>query len=322
MHSRRRGIDRRRFLGLAAATVLLGPEAARAALPALAVATCDADARLAVVNARTGRVVRSIGCRADPRSIERVAVGAALVCHTAAGAVSILDCSSLTVRAVLHGFHEPRYTAAHPDGRHAFVTDSGTSEVVCVDVGAGRTRGRVKLDEWARHVTADPSGRAIWVGLGSASERVAIVDVSEPARPRLERMVKPPFLAHDVGYEPSGARVWVTSGNAREIAVYDVRGRLQLRLPADAAPQHVTFARQAAYVTSGTDGTLRVVSLAHGRELASARVPAGSYNVQSGRGLILTPSLDTGTLSVLDPAGRVLRETKVAGSSHDACFLA
>jgi hypothetical protein len=51
-------------------------------------------------------------------------------------------------------------------------------------------------------------------------------------------------------------------------------------------------------------------------------VPGGSYNVQSGRGLILTPSLDTGTLSVLDPAGRVLRETKVAGSSHDACFLA
>jgi DNA-binding beta-propeller fold protein YncE len=287
----------------------------------LAIATCDADARLAVVDARTGRLVRSIRCLPDPRSIERVGGGAALVCHTGAGAVSLVDRSSLAVRRVIHGFREPRYTAAHPDGRHAFVTDSGTSEVVSVDVVAGRTLGRLKLDEWARHVTADPSGRRLWVGLGSASERVAIVDVSDPARPRLERMLRPPFLAHDVGYDPSGARVWVTSGTAREVAVYDSRGSLQLRLAAAAAPQHVTFTRRAAYVTSGNDGTLRVVSLASGRELVAARVPVGSYNVQSGRSLVLTPSLDTGELSVLDPAGRLVRETKVASSSHDACFL-
>ena len=315
-------MDRRRFLGLAAATILFGPDAARAAAPALAIATCDVDARLAVVDARTGRLVRSIGCLPDPRSIELVGGRTALVCHTGAGAVSLVDGSSLVVRRVVHGFREPRYTAAHPDGRHAFVTDSGASEVVAVDVVEGRRLGRLKLDEWARHVTAEPSGRRLWVGLGSASERVAIVDVSDPTRPRLERMLRPPFLAHDVGYEPSGARVWVTSGSAREVAVYDSRGRLQLRLAADAAPQHVTFSSRAAYVTSGNDGTLRVVSLSDGRELRSARVPVGSYNVQSGGGLILTPSLDTGALSVLDRAARLLRETKVASSSHDACFVA
>jgi DNA-binding beta-propeller fold protein YncE len=315
-------MDRRRFLGLAAATILFGPDAARAAAPRLALATCDADARLAVVDVRTARRVRSIDCLPDPRSIELVGGHTALVCHTGAGAISLVNGSSLAVRGVVHGFHEPRYTAAHPDGRHAFVTDSGTSEVVAVDVIEGRRLGRLKLDEWARHVTADPSGRRLWVGLGSASERVAIVDVSDPSRPRLERMLRPPFLAHDVGYEPAGARVWVTSGSAREVAVYDSRGRLQLRLAADAAPQHVTFGRRAAYVTSGNDGTLRLLSLSDGRELHSARVPVGSYNVQSGHGFVVTPSLDTGSLSVLDRAGRVVRETRVASSSHDACFLA
>jgi DNA-binding beta-propeller fold protein YncE len=263
-----------------------------------------------------------IDCLPDPRSIELVGRHTALVCHTGAGAISLVNGSSLAVRGVVHGFYEPRYTAAHPDGRHAFVTDSGTSEVVAVDVIQGRRLGRLKLDEWARHVTADPGGRRLWVGLGSASERVAIVDVSDPSRPRLERMLRPPFLAHDVGYEPSGVRVWVTSGRAREIAVYDSRGRLQLHLAADAAPQHVTFGRRAAYVTSGNDGSLRLVSLAEGRELHSARVPVGSYNVQSGHGFVLTPSLDTGSLSVLDRAGRVVRETRVASSCHDACFLA
>ena len=246
----------------------------------------------------------------------------AVVCHTAQSVVSLIDGPSLRVRRVQGRFDEPRYTAAGANARHAFVTDSGTSEVVAVDIVEGRTLGRLKLDEWARHVTSEPSGRRLWVGLGSASERVAIVDVSEPRRPRLERMLRPPFLAHDVGYEPSGARVWVTSGTAREVAVYDVRGRLQRHLAADAAPQHVTFSRRAAYVTSGNDGTLRLVSLTDGRELRAARVPVGSYHVQSGHAFVVTPSLDTGALSVLDRAGRTVRELTVASSSHDACFLA
>jgi YVTN family beta-propeller protein len=257
----------------------------------------------------------------DPRSVERVGARGAIVCHTAAGAVSIVDGATLSIRRVLHGFHEPRYTAAHPDGRHAYVTDSATGDVVAVDVAQGHRLGTVKLEDWPRHITVDRAGRTLWVGLGSASERVSIVDVSDPARPRLEQSIRPPFLAHDVAFEPGGARVWVTSGAVGEIAIYDRRGRVRLRLPADASPQHVTFAGTTAYVTSGDAGTLRALSLADGRELHAARVPVGSYNVQAGRDLVLTPSLETGVLTVLDRRGRALRRIPVASSSHDACFL-
>jgi DNA-binding beta-propeller fold protein YncE len=314
-------VDRRRFLGLAAAAALFGPELARASPPLLAVATCDLEERLAVVDVVAGRVVRFVACPPDPRSIELVGGGDALVCHTAVGAVSILDGRSLGLRRVLHGFREPRYTAGHPDGRHAFVTDSGSSEVIAVDVAHGRTLGRVKLEEWARHVTCDPSGRRLWVGLGSASMHVAVVDVSDPASPRLERMVKPPFLAHDVGFEPGGSRVWVTSGDVGEIAVYDRSGRLERRLRADASPQHVTFAHGAAYVTSGNSGTLRLLAPSDGRVLHAATVPVGSYNVQAGHGFVLTPSLDDGLLSVADRRGRFVHAVRVGKSSHDACFL-
>jgi DNA-binding beta-propeller fold protein YncE len=314
-------VNRRRFLGLAAATALFGPAAVRAAPALLAAATCDEEARLAVVDVRAGRVVRFIPCLPDPRSIESLGWHTAVVCHTAAGAVSILDGSSLGIRAVVRGFTEPRYVAAHPGGRSAFVTDSGTKEVVAVDVAAGHRRGRLKLEEWPRHITADPQRQRLWVGLGTASEHVAVVDVSDPGRLRLERMVHPPFLAHDVGFEPDGRRVWVTSGNLDELAVYTPEGRLLQRLPADAPPQHVTFGGGMAYVTSGDDGTLRAVSLRHGRAVASVRVPVGSYNVQSGHGLVLTPSLVSGALSVLNRASRLVHHVEVASSSHDACFL-
>ncbi len=50
---------------------------------------------------------------------------------------------------------------------------------------------------------------------------------------------------------------------------------------------------------------MHVHALSDGRRLRAARVPIGSYNVQRGAGLILTPSLNMGTLTILDRRGRV-----------------
>src|SRR6202044_2066499 len=104
---------------------------------------------------------------------------AAVVCHTTIGAVTVIDGNKLAVRHVLHDFVEPRYTVAHPDGRHAFVTDSGSAEVVTIDLATGSTVGRVKLGEWPRHLTIDATGRTLWVGLGNESEHLAIVNSSD-----------------------------------------------------------------------------------------------------------------------------------------------
>jgi DNA-binding beta-propeller fold protein YncE len=235
----------------------------------------------------------------------------AVVCHTAEGLVSILDATG-RVRHVVRGLLEPRYTAAHPGGRIAFVTDSGRSSVAALDVLHGTVLRRVRLREWARHVTL-ARGR-LWVGLGSASTDVAIVDLEL----RHVGTVTPPFRAHDVAAAPDG-RIWVTSGTARTVGVYEPDGRLVVQLPADLAPQHVTFDERVAFVTSGDSGTLRVHDLA-GRRLRETPVPQGSYNVQFGHGRVLTPSLGRGTLAVAAASGALLARVQVADSCHDACF--
>jgi DNA-binding beta-propeller fold protein YncE len=316
-------VNRREFLA-AAATAPFALRAGKllAAAP-LAIVTCDTEARVAAVEVGSGRMLRSAAVLPGPRSVESVGGRFAFVAHTAYGAVTVLDGATLAARHVLREFEEPRYTAAHPDGRHAFVTDSGRAEVVAVDVLAGRIAGRVRLVDWPRHISLDGAGRTLWVGLGNASDRVAVVDVSLPARPRLVRYVRPPFGAHDVGWLPSGREVWVTSGDRGAMAVFDARTHEPLRrLPAGAPPQHVTFGAGVAYVTSGADATLRVHSLRDGRVLRTTAVPLGSYNVQEGYGRVLTPSLDRGTLSILDAAGALIRDVRVAPSSHDACFVA
>jgi DNA-binding beta-propeller fold protein YncE len=190
-----------------------------------------------------------------------------------------------------------------------------------LDVVRGRELAREQVGAHARHVTISPSGRTLWIALGSKAEEVAIVDLSNRANPRLTRTFRPPFRAHDVAWAPDGRHVWVSSGDREELVVYDARtGRVLARPTGDWPPQHVTFAGARAYVTSGWSGTVRVHRVG-GAELHRNPVPVGSYNVQYANGRVLTPSLGHGALTVLDEAGRTLYRAQVARSSHDACVV-
>jgi DNA-binding beta-propeller fold protein YncE len=303
--------------------LVLAPEALARSLGGTPVAlvTADLESRIVAVELKTGRRLATIRTLPDPRSIQSIG-NVAVVAHTAGGALTLVDGARLEVRRVIRGLSEPRYAAGSPDGRYAYVTDSGFGGLVVVDIVRGRVVGRVALGGPARHVSVDRSGRHLWAALGTKADRIAILDVRDPGHPKFLGRIRPSFLAHDVGFAPGGKRVWVTSGDRRQAAIYDRRtGRAVTRLRAGAPPQHVTFAGRRAFVTSGDDGTLRVHSAATGRVLGGSEIPAGSYNVQEGWGQILTPSLSRGTLCILDRSGRRLQSLAVARSSHDACFV-
>jgi len=312
-------VNRREFL-VAAGTLALAPRAVGRAGSRVALVTADLESRLVGVDLPGGRVRAYIRTPAYPRSIETVG-NVAVVAHSDIGVVSIVDGRALRVTRVLHGFDEPRYTAGHPDRRHAYVTDAGRGEVVAIDVLRGRVLHREPVGPLARHVTINPAGRTLWIALGPQAKELALVDVTQRARPRLVRRFRPDFLAHDVGVAPDGRHVWVTSGDRDELRVYDPRtGKVLARPSGDWPPQHVAFAGGLAYVTSGWSGTLHV-HRADGRVVSRTVVPVGSYNVQQADGWVLTPSLGHGDLCILDGVGRVLRSEKVARSSHDACVV-
>jgi hypothetical protein len=180
---------------------------------------------------------------------------------------------------------------------------------VTIDVARGRAVSRVPVGPLARHLSFDAGASRLWIALGSKAAAIAVLDVSRRDRPRLVSRPRPPFLAHDIGFAPDLKHVWVTSADRNEIAIYDPLGRLERRISADWPPQHVSFGSGRAFVSSGWSGTLNV------------HVPVGSYNVQHADGSVLTPGLGTGTLTILDGAGAVRSELRVARSSHDATVV-
>jgi len=315
-------MDRRDFLLAAAAPLVAGVAPAlartRGGTP-LALVTADLESSVVAVNLATGVVERRLRTPGGPRSIESIGGTAALVAHTAGGRLTLLD-SALRAHPVTGELGEPRYTAVSPSRRLAYVTDSGGQEVVVVDVRGRRVVGRVAVGGPCRHVGIDRGGSRLWTALGSKAERIAVLSLADAARPRLVGTIRPPFRAHDAAFTPGGGRVWVTSGDRGRLAIYSADGTIVRTLEADAPPQHVTFLGDRAFVTSGDDGVLRMHAL-DGRLLRAVPVPEGSFNVQQGWGVILTPSLSRGTLCVLSSRGARMRELRVARSSHDACFV-
>ena len=314
-------LDRRAFIGLGAAAlpVIAGLRAPRRR-DALAFVTSDTEAHVVVVSLGDGRVVRRVRTADDPRGIETGPGGHVVVAHPAIGALSLLTARPPRMRRVVRGLGAPRYAAIAPDGAHAFVTDGARGEVVVVDLRRGRIVAGVEVGAGARHVTLDPAGHTLWAALGSSAAAIAVVDVADPLRPRLRRRVRPPFLAHDVAFSPSGRRVWVTAGRERRIAVLPARRGRAVHLGADDAPQHVSFGHGVAFVASGDGASVRAHDLRDGRVRHVARVPYGSYNLQAGAGVVVTPSLSRGTLTVLDRSGRVRRELKINRAAHDAAI--
>ena len=312
-------MDRRAFIAGAASLVIVPRALARAGSGLkVALVTADEEARLVAVALPSGRVHRHVPTLPKPRSIEAVGP-VAVVAHSELGAVTLVGGSMLAIEHVLRGFGEPRYTAGHPDGRHAYVTDAKRGEVVTLDVLRGLVLARTRVGALARHITIAPDGRRLWIALGAKAEQIAVVDITQRARPRLVRRFRPPFLAHDVGWAPDSRHIWVSSGDRNELAIYR-GGRVIARVPGDEPPQHVTFRGPRVYVASGESGTLRVHELG-GRQLRASAVPDDSYNVQQALGWVVTPGLGRGTLCILDSRGRVLRTQTVARSSHDACIV-
>jgi DNA-binding beta-propeller fold protein YncE len=310
---------KRILLAVLAAFVLAPISAAReAGGTPVALVTAETLDQLVAVELPSGRVLKRLRMPSDPQNVTVCGATAAVV-SVRAGAVTLVDTSTLEVRRVLPGFGSPHIAACSPDGRYVYVTDDARGQLAVL---RNRVIRKVFVGYGAHHIASSPNQPRLWIALGERARSIAIVDTSKPARPRLIGHVNPHGLAHDLAFAPNGRRVWVTYDVGVRVRVFDALTRRPLKsVYGGAPPQHVAFdpysnARHA-YITSGDDGTLRIVSLATGRTQQVVRTRHGSFNVETFGGFVVTSSLTNGALTELSDSGRVLLSKQVAPSARD-----
>ena len=129
--------------------------------------------------------------------------------------VTLIDAAERAFRAELDGFEAPRYTAVHPNAddrlRHRLGAPRRSSTV---DAVRGASSPAHACPGPARHVSVSLDGGRSGRRSDRRPNRIAVLDLAIPRRPRLVRTFAPPFLAHDVVFAPDG-HVWVTSGAGR-----------------------------------------------------------------------------------------------------------
>ena len=314
----------KRLLVLVALAAVPASSAAQTAHP-LALVTAESENRVLAVDARTGRVVRSVQVPADPQNVEAYAGDAAVV-STKAGVVTRFDPRTLKVRQVVGGFASPHIAAYAPSGDYLFVTDDARGQLA--SIGAGTVR-KVFVGYGAHHMAFSPDQSRLWIALGERARSIAVVDTSDPARPRLTGNVQPQGLAHDLAFTPDGRFVWVTYDDRPYLRVFSARTlRPVATLYAGPSPAHVRFddafglARYGnrAYVTSGNAAALRVFDWKRRRLLRLVRTAPGSYNLAIDQGLVATSSLTTGTLTIVHGGRRALSE-RVAPAARDVALV-
>jgi DNA-binding beta-propeller fold protein YncE len=309
--------------GSRAVAVSARPAARLLPARAQALITAETENQLLVADLPGGRVIRRIRLPDDPENVASSGKGGVVVVvSSGAGKVTLLDRDTLRPLRVLGGFASAHIPAFSPDGGHAYVTDDARGTLTAIRLSDAAVTSTVLVGAGAHHLSFSPDQRRLWIALGESARQIAILNTSDPDRPRLINQFTPGFLAHDLSFTPDGGRVWITSASGPDVAVFDARDhRLLFRVRVGPAPQHVVFYGRAAYLTSGYGSVIERVDTATGRVLERTGAPYGSFELDAAHGYVTSASLLRGTLAVYNTQLRQLSVHRLAPTTRDLAVL-
>jgi hypothetical protein len=274
--------------------------------------------RLAIVDADSRAVISGVTLHQGATRVAATADGhRVLVVNPTGRSVTQIDGVSATVTRVFRGFSRPEGLALAPIGssgfvgsRYAFVTDEERGLLDVLDLGRGRVVSRIRVG--ARPTQPVLLGAQLWVAHRS-SRMLAVVDVSDPARPSLSAWVNAHGIVSDLaaGNELAVYVAYARSGQIGKIEA-PISGRLLFRRRVGRHIGHIAVDAVGRIWTTEVDRGRATITSPSGRVLRRITVPSGPSALVPVFGWMAVAG--HGVLTLIAVPSESLRETVPVGS--------
>lgn len=223
--------------------------------------------------------------------------------------------------------NHPAHVVTDPEGRRAFVTNSGDDTIAVVDLAAGRVVANIPTGDYPHGLRLAPDGRHLLVA-NVQDGTVSLIDIE-----KLSEAARIPVGAApvQVAFLPDGSRAYVSLRDEDAVAVVDVAARAVLgRIPVGDGPiqlyatpdgSKVVVANQGSEATPSNE--VSVIDVASG-SVVTVKAGVGPHGVvisTDGAQAFVT-NVNDGTLSVIDIATpKIIATYRVGKGPNGVTYL-
>jgi len=183
--------------------------------------------------------------------------------------IAVIRRSDMSLEEVEVLLPRPHGVTLTPDGRYAYVGSISTNQLAAYDVQRERVEVTNVPGDSAPAIVqfaVSPDGKTL-VATAQLSGKLLVLDLADPAQPRLTRTVTVGTWPWYVAFTPDGREVWVTNMRSNDVSVVDATSWKTIATVSGAGfaqPDGIVITADGRYAfVSNHNGPMPMVAMAH-----------------------------------------------------------
>lgn len=264
-------------------------------------------------------LVHGMGQSPDRKTLVVVSIGS--------NSVTFIDTQTNAIKHVAYVGRSPHEAFFTPDGKEVWVSVRGEDYISVLSAKTYKEIARVKTPNGPGMTIFAPNGRYAYI-CSSFTPETVVVDTK--TRKTVGTVAQESPFCPDIAATPDGKQVWMTLKDTGKVMVFDARPPFAILKTLDTGPitNHVNIARTAAgqfaYVTVGTENTVKVFDTVTFEQVAAIPVGALPHGLwPSGDGSRMYVGLENADeVAVIDTsANKVLTTIPIGHAPQGVAYV-
>ncbi len=280
------------------------------------------SATISVIDTASRKVVSEIPVGKDPQGIAVVSKSLLYTANYDSNDVSVVDLetgkvkTTISVAGIKDPMANPQDIVAAPDGKHVYVTNLRSGEIVSINTATNTIENRIALGDGTAGISIAPSGQFLYVGGHGAMGSMAMPGAGGTATPMPGAPMPTPTSSMS-GMTKPGAGEKNKDVHVVDLATNKVIGTITCGI----MPIAMALSRDGKrlYVTAHGSNELDVIDATTNKMIGTVAVGKNpkSLAVTPDGALVYVTNFDTNDVSVVDAmALKVISTVPVGKSPH------